>query len=325
MEKVLCQLEMDKFLYKGNFFGGFRHGRGDAAIFEEMPNYQKPSFVGDYKGNWKFSFRDGFGILTRQDGSVYEGEWRYDGMFGKGRETFLDGSKYVGIWAFNERHGCGYFTWASGVQEEREYSNGRLVRVRKSSPNEKRETKLEEEIEAIKAKMPVSAVKGSSTSSSGGSVLSTQSPDDNSLEMPERGAIGLKEKRAMKKLQDETVPFFEAQLKSYIGANIKFEVDWTSFTTAKDSKIAVWMLECNNSGMVFRPIEQCIEEMCKDKTSKEALAENVKKIVVKNKLDVRETSVVVASGTIEISGAFEVGPDSKIDSSALKSVIERTL
>ena len=312
-------------LYKGNFFGGYKHGNGQGAIYDFSTSRQVASLVGEYSGEWKFSFRDGYGILQREDGSSYEGQWKYDYQYGMGMETFPDGSKYVGTWSYGQRNGCGRYYWANGTIEDRDYSNGILVRTLKVDQKEKEKpTKIETELAALKTKSKVVAptITSNSNSSSGSS---GGGGDDSAAvtTMPEKGKVTLKEKRTIKKIQDETVPATESSLALRVGKKIEIEIDWKSFEESLDGKIAVWMLETQS--MIFRPIEKVIEDMCNDADAKEVLQSSAKKIRIVNTKSARTTEVKVGGGTIEINGAFEVGPDAKLDAHSLKKLIETKL
>ena len=60
-------------------------------------------------------------------GAEYKGEWLYDKKDGFGTMKFLDGTMYEGVWQEDVRQGCGIFTWPDGRREYREYNCGKVV------------------------------------------------------------------------------------------------------------------------------------------------------------------------------------------------------
>jgi len=86
-------------LYKGFFLSGYKHGFGTSNIFTfHAGETGSCALAGEYNGEWKFGFRDGFGEFKQTDGTTYEGQWKYDTKSGFGSETSLDGSKFIGMW-----------------------------------------------------------------------------------------------------------------------------------------------------------------------------------------------------------------------------------
>jgi len=60
-----------------------------------------------YKGNWLGGFRHGKGTMRWVDGTVYEGEWRYGQPCFKGKMTFPSDEVFEGDWANSRRNGQG--------------------------------------------------------------------------------------------------------------------------------------------------------------------------------------------------------------------------
>lgn len=58
-------------------------------------NYEK---VIDYKGEWKNSKKEGYGVQTWADGARYEGFWKNGKAHGKGKFFHTDGDIYEGEW-----------------------------------------------------------------------------------------------------------------------------------------------------------------------------------------------------------------------------------
>ena len=51
-----------------------------------------------YEGNFESGVREGHGIQTCSNRSIYKGLWKDDNYNGKGTLTFADGNKKSGIW-----------------------------------------------------------------------------------------------------------------------------------------------------------------------------------------------------------------------------------
>jgi hypothetical protein len=68
-----------------------------------------------YWGNWKDGKRDGFGTLTRDDGSsMYKGNWSNDKKNGYGSFYWSNGDRYEGNWVDDNRSGQCTFYWKDG-------------------------------------------------------------------------------------------------------------------------------------------------------------------------------------------------------------------
>ena len=68
-----------------------------------------------YWGNWKDGKRDGFGVLTRDDGSsMYKGNWSNNKKNGFGSFYWSNGDRYEGNWVDDNRSGQCTFYWYTG-------------------------------------------------------------------------------------------------------------------------------------------------------------------------------------------------------------------
>lgn len=54
-----------------------------------------------YEGEWVAGWREGAGVLLRNNGDIYEGEWRADQRHGRGRLTSRAGYLQQGWWRDN--------------------------------------------------------------------------------------------------------------------------------------------------------------------------------------------------------------------------------
>ena len=71
--------------------------------------------------------RNGFGVHTTSDGTVYEGEWRGDKMNGKGKLSHPSGAVYEGSFVNNQFHGNGKYTWPNQSSYEGDFVENRYT------------------------------------------------------------------------------------------------------------------------------------------------------------------------------------------------------
>jgi TPR repeat protein len=69
-----------------------------------------------YDGTWVAGQRQGFGIVSRPDGSGYQGDWLNGKRHGQGRETSSDNSFHDGGWESNQPFGPGIRRSPSGIR-----------------------------------------------------------------------------------------------------------------------------------------------------------------------------------------------------------------
>lgn len=79
---------------------------------------------GVYKGDLVNSMREGFGTLTRADGSTYRGYWVNNKRHGEGEERQQDGSIYDGDWANDCKNGWGVTTYLDGTEHKGDWKDG---------------------------------------------------------------------------------------------------------------------------------------------------------------------------------------------------------
>lgn len=71
-------------------------------------------YQGQY--NTETGDREGTGVYTYSDGSIYEGEWKCNKKHGHGTFTFANGDQYIGEFHNNKMQGEGVFTYASSSE-----------------------------------------------------------------------------------------------------------------------------------------------------------------------------------------------------------------
>lgn len=87
--------------------------------------------------------------------------------------------------------------------------------------------------------------------------------------------MGLAEKRKINELQEITLPEREAEIAEICGVAIPYEVDWDSFADDLEGLNFLDNLSCHRLNMALRVI-------CLDDLGKEAVAESIKVIRLKN-------------------------------------------
>ena len=114
--------------------------------------------------------------------------------------------------------------------------------------------------------------------------------------------MGLAEKRKIKELQDTVLPEREAEIVEICGARIPYEVDWDSFSDDLEGLNFMDNLSCHRLNMALRVI-------CMDDMGKEAVAESVKVIRLKNvpKQDMR--LALDADGALAMHCAYALRTD----------------
>jgi len=129
--------------------------------------------------------------------------------------------------------------------------------------------------------------------------------------------MGLKEKRAVQKVQDGQAKY-EEKLSEATGSNLTFDVNWDSFM---ENEKAIIMLP---NGL-FARLTKGLKKICNDDLGKEAIQGSLKKIVVEHVEDPADKSVKLEGDTLHISvalhnsskGIFTDNDYSKIISGAL--------
>jgi len=70
----------------------------------------------EYEGEWDTkNKKDGKGVQTWVDGSLYEGYWKNDKANGRGRLIHADGDVYTGEWQDDKAHGYGVYNHTDGA------------------------------------------------------------------------------------------------------------------------------------------------------------------------------------------------------------------
>jgi hypothetical protein len=112
--------------------------------------------------------------------------------------------------------------------------------------------------------------------------------------------MGLTEKRMIKDLQESTIPGREAELLEITGSPIKYEIDWDSLSNDAAGLNFVDNLSCHRLNMALRVI-------CSDSLGKEAVAESLKTVKLKNVPTPDARKITFANGVLEMHCAYAQG------------------
>jgi hypothetical protein len=83
-------------IFKGHFKDGRACGEGNIKYVRSLPGHNGAEYEeATYEGNFKAGKREGFGIMTWADGSLYKGVWKND-MRHDGEMIMSNGNIYRG-------------------------------------------------------------------------------------------------------------------------------------------------------------------------------------------------------------------------------------
>ena len=126
--------------YKGEWLGGFRHGKGtmsypDGVIYEGQWSFGQAEGLGtvgypwgqNIKGNFLYNKLNGYGeVHNLENGYEYWGNWENDQQMGRGREEWSGGSSYEGNYEYGNKEGIGKYTWEDGTFYHGEWKNNKI-------------------------------------------------------------------------------------------------------------------------------------------------------------------------------------------------------
>ncbi|MGD1840955.1 MAG: hypothetical protein ACFB0B_08680 [Thermonemataceae bacterium] len=93
--------------------------------------------------------------------------------------------------------------------------------------------------------------------------------------------MGLKEKRAIKEVEDNQYPAFKQKVADIIGFEVALEINWESLAREGSDHIYKEGFE----KVFVTPTLEAFESICQDDMGKEAIKEALKKIVIKDEND----------------------------------------
>jgi hypothetical protein len=130
--------------------------------------------------------------------------------------------------------------------------------------------------------------------------------------------MGLIEKRLIKLGREEWVPAAQKELQEVTGCQPVYDVDWDSFSSDETA-----LNNVQNQGM--RRITSAFRVICSDELGKEAVAEQVKRVVLRNVDDPSKKGITVADGAVTVQCAWGKGDAGYFTDREIQLIIERML
>ncbi|MGD1840999.1 MAG: hypothetical protein ACFB0B_08905 [Thermonemataceae bacterium] len=90
--------------------------------------------------------------------------------------------------------------------------------------------------------------------------------------------MGLKERRAIKALEENQYPVLKQKVSDTIGFEVEFEIDWDSLALEGRGNL----YEEGFEKIFVEPLVGAFASICQDDMGKEALKESLKKVVIKD-------------------------------------------
>lgn len=130
--------------------------------------------------------------------------------------------------------------------------------------------------------------------------------------------MGLNEKRKMKELQTETFPERLKELEEITGSPIVYEVDWDSFADDYEALNFLDNLSCHRTNMALRVI-------CSDDLGKEAVADGLKTIKLKNVPNKADMQITFGGGVLEMHCAYALRTEGMYSDNEIRAVLMKGL
>ena len=122
--------------------------------------------------------------------------------------------------------------------------------------------------------------------------------------------MGLNERRKILELQTVTFPGRVKEIEEICGKAIPYEVDWDSLSDDLEGLNFIDNLSCHRLNMALRGI-------CQDQIGKQAVAEGLKLIKLKNVKDKAQMKLAFAAGTLEMHCAYALRSDGMFDDNTI--------
>lgn len=130
--------------------------------------------------------------------------------------------------------------------------------------------------------------------------------------------MGLIEKRLIKQGQEEWVPAAQKELRELTGGEQVYEVDWNTFSSDADA-----LQNVQNQGL--RRINGAFRNICRDDLGKEAVNEQITKVVLRNLATPSEKGVSLAEGVVTVQCAWAKGSDGYFTDLEIQKMLEKVL
>lgn len=132
------------------------------------------------------------------------------------------------------------------------------------------------------------------------------------------GIMGLIEKRLIKEAKDTWLPGEQEEMRAAAGSQVVIDVDWASFETDEPALKHLQHLGVRKISNAFRVI-------CVDDLGKEAVRDQIRRVVVTNAKDATEASVTLEDGTMTLRCAFAKGSEGCMGDLTMARALERML
>jgi len=130
--------------------------------------------------------------------------------------------------------------------------------------------------------------------------------------------MGLTERRKMKELQDLTLPDRSREIQEICGREIPYEVDWDSLADDAEGLNFLDNLSCHRVNMALRVI-------CQDDLGKEAVAQGLRLIRLKNVKNKEDMSMAFTAGVLEMHCAYAQRTDGMFTDSDIRELLTKSL
>ena len=134
--------------------------------------------------------------------------------------------------------------------------------------------------------------------------------------------MGLKEKRILAEIRDEKIPTYERTLQEEHGVAATFAVNWDEWESDYAGTLHL------DQGILF-PVVSGIGRVARDTLGREALAEQIQRIVVGRKENLDEFGLTLGAGSLTVAPAIVVTDEAfnKVDHNGLFEMtqVERLL
>jgi hypothetical protein len=130
--------------------------------------------------------------------------------------------------------------------------------------------------------------------------------------------MGLIEKRLIKQGQEEWVPEAQKELRELTGSEQVIEVAWDGFSTDEAALNNVRFQGLRRINSAFRVV-------CNDALGKEAVKEQIQKVVVNNADDPAKKGMTLKDGTFTLVAAFGKGDTGYFSDNEIMNWLQRAL
>jgi len=130
--------------------------------------------------------------------------------------------------------------------------------------------------------------------------------------------MGLEERRKIKELREVTLPDREKELVEITGAAIRYDVDWDSFGDDLEGLKFLDNLSCHRLNMALRVI-------CMDELGKEAVAESLKTVKLKNVKSKDEMKIAFGGGVLEMQCAYALRTEGMYSDGEIRQTLMKGL